>query len=864
MRIFLLRFGVLAGILALILTGCPSTISTPSRDFARMAIGLKLDLVPGDHPWCNDPGPAFASVEECRKTQKFRVSWDRPDDTVGLRGYRFYLDTNAHGSIPPGTKWADIQKSTGFAEVLIGPALGSKDSLIFAIGTPQKKPDSLNTTRPRILRLDTTGSFSNQGVATMAILPVYEDADAGRPGYGYAEIGDRKPPIPVRIDIETFAREFRASWERPIDPTSFFDPRADTGIIQHYRVELRLGGTGIDKRISRFAPRIIALVDGDTVAWRDSAATLDAKGQVDGMRFILPDSGHFHPNRSFPEQDRIRLLVSNLAPLDTFRLWAMPVDLAGNTQSVIYEYKIILTDTTQPEKPKLEADTAATTRNRLVVRWLPSRDSVVSNGVLSRPDSSDFGILDYRLRREALIDSQARVLAETTITAGLTPGQTHYQDTVLRLAPGSTYRFIVFARDSSGHRSLADTLVLRTRDVAFSPAESALTCPPGFIPMPGKRMIVGDTSTSAQADERPARTRDGSAVLTPYVASFCIEPTEHRDSSGAFVTAKSWQEAQDLCAEVSPADSTGLCTEVQWERACKGDDSLPHLYGYLGDRRDPSMLLSQCNQGTSDSLPAFDPDLRSRQCLTGEGVFDMPGQLSEWVRDPYDASAMSRITADTLPFGFTLADSGTSHSFRGGNFLRPNVPSSQLQLMARCTNRDLPFEVRPKFKAECVDTVPRLLALFGTAFDQHRCLPFKRPSTEPIQYIERLLDSVTFEVTYSDSVKDLLRLTPDSISKGRLALSARATGINLAAVRFIDANGRIHEDTLEARELRDTTEAVRRQVLAREAGVGWKPVEENGKVWVRLLYGYAQTSSRPARENYASRVIGFRCCAKPR
>jgi hypothetical protein len=192
------------------------------------------------------------------------------------------------------------------------------------------------------------------------------------------------------------------------------------------------------------------------------------------------------------------------------------------------------------------------------------------------------------------------------------------------------------------------------------------------------------------------------------------------------------------------------------------------------------------------------------------------------------------------------------------------VPSAQLQALARCSNRDLPRQVRPKFKSECVDTVPKILAFFGNAFDQHRCFDYPERAKEfPVSLVVPLLDSVHLVVSYSGTTeKDSIIIQHDAVTKGKLVTSISATTPSLAVVKYVTPV-EVVEDTLDARELRDTSSTVRRKVVQREAGFGNKPYEVDGRPYVKILYAYALPSSRPARPNYSSKAISFRCCAKP-
>jgi hypothetical protein len=640
------------GLLALILTGCPTSNTVDPVRFARTPFGLHIDTVANVHPFCRDPSPSFSSEAECIAARKFKISWDPPDDTSGLIGYRFFLDTNAYGDIPTKTTWSEIQTKAEYADLILTNTRKLQDSIIFAVGKSNSSDKELDAQNPHLVLLDTSGRFPKSGSANMAVVAVYVPGhDKGEATYGPAQIGDRYPPIPLQIETQIFDTYFKATWERPVDAVSFFNPDHDSGIIREYRLNLKVTGFRPYLRAANFRPQFVYTVEGDTVALQDSVGLKDDPGRYIGVQYTLPDGGYFHRQRNNAEQDQLALTVTGLTPLDTLSLQIVAIDMAGNsidiTSSAVTN-KIILTDTTEPEKPELSLDSTATSRNRLVLNWIPSRDSVLVDGELRRAEKPDQGIFQYRLRREWLEDSLVTSKKDSVIPAGGLNENDQYIDSLLRLPPGKVYRFILVAVDSSGHLSPADTLIASTLPVSFAVEESSLTCPPGFIPMPGKSIYLGDTSANAQSDERPAQGENGKIRKT-FIASFCIEPQEHQEKNGSFVPDVSWFQADSICKSISPDDSTRLCSEAQWERACEGGDSLSHIYGYQGDRMDPSYLLGECNQGTGDSVPAINAALRSKRCLTNEGVFDMPGEYSEWVLDVYDSLAFSApIRAFTL------------------------------------------------------------------------------------------------------------------------------------------------------------------------------------------------------------------------
>ncbi len=863
-----LAFFILA---SLLLIGCPTSDRNNPTEYGKRPSGVHIDTLPDNHSICLSPAPNFPSTQACQQARKFRLSWDEPSDTAGLVGYRLYLDSVPYGLVDTASFWNAIVKRSDLASVIILGNKGPTDSLIFAISADPKGQDTLDLNNPRILLLDTLGNADLARNIYFNLYPIYDgNHSAGLPGFAITSIGDNAPPIPVQPDILISDRDFVLHWVRPVDPTTIFNTKADTGIIRNYVFELKLVGASASIRAKLFRPTLEYWVAGKSVPIQDidSVFTSDDTPKFVGYSFVLPDGGHLHNRPVPPNLDSITLKVSNLVPQDTLKFKLTPVDSSGNKPS-INEIIVILTDTTQPQKPTLILDSAKVSRNRIVFHWMPSRDSLAidSTGKLGLAPNPDQGIREYRLRTEMLVGTSIASRRDTLIAQKL-PKDSIYRDSLVHLAPGSRYRITLLAVDSSSHLSQTDTLWVTLPGIAFADSGDTLECPPGYIPLPGRRMIFGDTSANPVADEKAARDPETFNFRTPYISSFCIEPYEHRDSAGRFQSAVTWSQADSICRQISAQDSTRLCSEAQWERACKSDDSLPLIYGFQNDRVQPALLQNECNQGTNDSLPAIQKSLRSNRCLTQEGVYDLPGQFSEWVLDAYDPNALSQWPGDTLRYSYALPATGdtTVHIFRGGNFFKPTLPIGQVQALARCTNRDTPREVRPKFKPECIDTVPKILVTYGTEFNLHRCWPLPASTAgRIITDVYPLRDSLLLILTKGTDKVDTLRITQDSISKGKRVQEVKLTSIAIAAVNFVNTNrSDTLPDTLDAKEFRNTPVADWGKILNREAGPGYSATLVNGKPDVRLLYGHAFVSSKPGRGNYASRSLAFRCCAKPR
>ena len=128
------------------------------------------------------------------------------------------------------------------------------------------------------------------------------------------------------------------------------------------------------------------------------------------------------------------------------------------------------------------------------------------------------------------------------------------------------------------------------------------------------------------------------------LGGFYIDVLPWPNEVGAIPTANvSREEAARLC------DGKGkrLCSELEWERACKGPDNARYEYGATFDAR-------VCGAGVAADTAARHPSGDKTACHSGFGVREMHGGAWEWTDSTWNRGAASR---PETPFGVT----------RGGN-----------------------------------------------------------------------------------------------------------------------------------------------------------------------------------------------------
>lgn len=837
--------------------GCPTTPNQNNYDYLRSPITFRIDTVPAAHSYCSQSQTLFPSVDSCQLTKKYALRWEPPQDTTGFLEYRVYLDTSPSNAF--GKAWSEVRKDRSLASAIIPGVGGSKDSLIIVFDNSGFRVNTIQHGETRIISFDTSGRIDAQGRLVFALVAAYrESGQDGQPRYTWIITNDRFSPFPIQPAYTRYDTRVEIDWSRPPDPTSFFNPGADSGVIRQYVLRVTRGSILNGNRTGIFSPAVH--YENNGVDWSDRVQmdTFTTTHGYPGRRFILPDSQHAFDIRLPDPRDSLKAIVSGLSPQDTvdFGLWA--VDASGNVTDSSLATRVILTDTTEPVAPILRLIDYG--RNKIIYSFTAARDRVERNGLLVPADSANANILEYHLTRRLISGSAGGIASKDSIVTvtGKNRRDTLFVDTARYLPPGATYRIYAQAMDSTGHLSQRDSLDASTLAVNFTGPDSASSCPPGFVPIPAGKFTLGNAS--ADLDERPAQSR--------YLGSYCIENYEHRDNSGSFQTRRTWQDADSICLALSPSDSSHLCSEAEWERACKGPDSPPMTYGFQSeDSTNPNAIFNVCNIGTGDSTMAATQSLRNPSCLTSEGVFDMSGNLAEWVLDPYSQGAYQ--TPDTILFpGHPLvppSDTGL-HGFRGGYYLYSHLPTATILHSARCSNRDYPTQIRPLAYPGCMDSAqPLVVILYNTLSPRciqipdslrNRIITKVSPSSDSTKILF-LVDGVAQPIIYT--------LPTNPVYNTSRPIEAKLTLRTLAAVSFVNSKtGELLLDTLDATEMTDTSEATLSAIFNREVAPPWSALRVNGRYVIKFLYAYSKLHNVPARRDYSNTAIGFRCCSLPR
>ncbi|HZO17112.1 MAG TPA: SUMF1/EgtB/PvdO family nonheme iron enzyme [Polyangiaceae bacterium] len=162
---------------------------------------------------------------------------------------------------------------------------------------------------------------------------------------------------------------------------------------------------------------------------------------------------------------------------------------------------------------------------------------------------------------------------------------------------------------------------------------------------------------------------------------FFIDRYNHPAEPGSIpLTSLTRDEARAICKE----QGKRLCTELEWERACKGPDN--HTYEY-GDTYD----ANACATGESDSLA---PNGVNARCESGFGVRDMHGSSWNWTASAWERGVDRELIAVR---GGNGADGELTSRCAHGRGMEPNARDKTIGV--RCCQGE-PNDARVALKVE--------------------------------------------------------------------------------------------------------------------------------------------------------------------
>jgi hypothetical protein len=160
--------------------------------------------------------------------------------------------------------------------------------------------------------------------------------------------------------------------------------------------------------------------------------------------------------------------------------------------------------------------------------------------------------------------------------------------------------------------------------------------------------LQSDVATSAPEIERqtfithPLPTTDDCPLDMVRINRFCIDRYEYPNIKGAYPDfAMSAFDAEKVCSDINKR----LCSYTEWHRACGGSHGYYYSYGPVfkpGVCNDNKVYDKQPNwmlmftpgwKAYARTLYKGEPSGLYQGCVTDEGVYDLPANVREWVKD---------------------------------------------------------------------------------------------------------------------------------------------------------------------------------------------------------------------------------------
>lgn len=167
----------------------------------------------------------------------------------------------------------------------------------------------------------------------------------------------------------------------------------------------------------------------------------------------------------------------------------------------------------------------------------------------------------------------------------------------------------------------------REKAQVASVSDEDLTCPRGM------RKIKGTTFTMGSAPNDSMRGFGEKSPTRVTVKTYCMDYFEYPNGKSALPSVGvTWTRAKALCAQRQKR----LCTEAEWEYACKGGSNRRFPYGNTWD---PDRCNTEDAQGKPRPLATAKDFKKCRSPLT---IFQLSGNAEEWVADTYSSSGAVR------------------------------------------------------------------------------------------------------------------------------------------------------------------------------------------------------------------------------
>ncbi len=153
------------------------------------------------------------------------------------------------------------------------------------------------------------------------------------------------------------------------------------------------------------------------------------------------------------------------------------------------------------------------------------------------------------------------------------------------------------------------------------------------------------------------------------MGGFYVDALPYPNEAGAIPMSNV---TRDDAAKLCEGKGKRLCTEFEWERACKGPDNTSYEYG-------DAYRAAACGTGITVEESARHPSGEHVGCKSGFGVLDMHGEVWEWTDSPWRRGSKSEL--GVLRGGNSRAGELVG---RCANALGRNVTSKSATMGFRC------------------------------------------------------------------------------------------------------------------------------------------------------------------------------------
>lgn len=145
-------------------------------------------------------------------------------------------------------------------------------------------------------------------------------------------------------------------------------------------------------------------------------------------------------------------------------------------------------------------------------------------------------------------------------------------------------------------------------------------CPKGMVLIEAGAFMLGSPRND------PERNFGDLTYQSVEVGAFCVDYYEFPNGRGRVpTTAVSFKAAQTQCKKKGKR----LCSENEWEKACKGPSGTRFPYG---NQWDPSACATEDDEGNKREITKSG---EFKRCRSGFNVFDLSGNVAEWTMTEY-------------------------------------------------------------------------------------------------------------------------------------------------------------------------------------------------------------------------------------